>query len=98
MPRSSGLCGCVRQLGTNVDDTPGAVAIRAVDRERVELRVDRGSQPLVALTHRPLDPHALGHLAPGLCESGGGSLITSQNSPSALTASEKASNSTGLTT
>ena len=54
----------IDELGTNVDDPPRAVTHRAVDRERIELRIDRGPQPLLALPHRPLDPRALGHLAP----------------------------------
>ena len=53
----------IDELGTHVDNPPRAVADRAVDRERVKLGVDRGAQPLLALTHRPLDPRALGHLA-----------------------------------
>ena len=53
----------IEELGTQVNNPPRAVAHRAVDRERVKLGIDRGAQPLLALTHRPLDPRALGHLA-----------------------------------
>ena len=53
----------IDELGTHVDNAPRAIAHRAVDRERVKLGVDRGAQPLLALTHRLLDPRALGHLA-----------------------------------